>query len=70
MWHVRCKNAEFVQFTPELKELLLYTHNKLRNQQANGETPGFAPAKRMATMVNSIYLLNTHQSMGIFFSIY
>lgn len=52
MWAPRCSDdAEYVEFTPHLKRVLLNAHNKLRNQQAMGETPGFEPAKRMATMV-------------------
>lgn len=53
MWDQRCSDdAEFVDMTPELQEILLNAHNKLRNQQAMGETSGYASAARMATMVN------------------
>lgn len=53
MWDQRCSDdAEFVDMTPELQEILLNAHNKLRNQQAMGETPGYASASRMATMVH------------------
>lgn len=51
-WNSRCSDdAEFIEFTPQLQQIILDAHNKLRNQQANGDTPGFGPAKRMATMV-------------------
>lgn len=42
--------------TPDLQQIILDSHNKLRNQQALGQTPGFSPAKRMATMVKLIIL--------------
>lgn len=52
MWSPNCPDdAELVEITPELQQIFLDSHNTLRNQQAFGQTPGFAPAKRMATMV-------------------
>lgn len=55
-WNPRCSdNAEFIEFTPQLQQIILDAHNKLRNQQANGDTPGFEPAKRMATMVMDLW---------------
>lgn len=49
----RCSDdAEFVEMTPALQKLIVDAHNRLRNQQAMGETPGFEPAKKMATMVS------------------
>lgn len=36
--------------TPELQEKILDTHNKLRNRQAKGETPGYDAAARMGTV--------------------
>ncbi|XP_031622599.1 uncharacterized protein LOC116340305 [Contarinia nasturtii] len=47
----RCSDdAEFIEITPALQKLFVDAHNKLRNQQAMGQTPGFEPAKKMATM--------------------
>lgn len=52
----RCPNdVQVTEFTQELIDAILDEHNKLRNQQALGQTPGFGPAKRMATMVSHIY---------------
>lgn len=52
MWDERCSDdAQFVEFTPKLKKIILDAHNKLRNKLALGKTDGYPPAKRMATMV-------------------
>lgn len=70
-WNARCPDdAEFVEFTPELQQITLDAHNKLRNQIAMGETPRYPPAARMATMVYifvdySIFffsLINNHKN--------
>lgn len=34
-----------------MKQGIVDMHNKYRNQQANGDTPNYEPATRMATMV-------------------
>lgn len=36
--------------TPEIKAAIVDVHNKWRNQQANGKTPHYEGAVRMATM--------------------
>lgn len=51
-WYERCQDGELIEFTDELQQIILDAHNKLRNQLALGQTPGFEPAKRMSTMVN------------------
>lgn len=52
----RCPNdAEPTVFSQELIDAVLDEHNKLRNQQALGQTPGFGPATRMATMVSIFF---------------
>lgn len=38
--------------TDDVKQAILDKHNELRNIQATGKTPGYPPAKRMATMVS------------------
>lgn len=56
-WNARCPDdAEFVEFSPELQQITLDAHNKLRNQLAMGETPRYPPAARMATMVYLYFL--------------
>lgn len=37
-----------------MKKEILDLHNKLRNQQAAGETAGFEPATRMGTLVSNM----------------
>lgn len=56
-WGTNCNgaNAVVVTMTAELQQLILDTHNKYRNQQANGQTPNYGPATRMATMVGVIF---------------
>lgn len=52
VWEADCSDdAEFVDITPDLQQKFLDSHNKLRNQQALGQTPGYEPAIHMATMV-------------------
>lgn len=64
----RCSDdAEFVEMEPGLQQLFLDAHNKVRNQQANGETPGFEPARKMATMVNSLlFFFNFNLQFAIY----
>lgn len=38
--------------THKLQKIILSEHNKLRNEQALGQTSGFKAATRMATIVN------------------
>lgn len=45
-----------LQMSKKLQKIILKEHNKLRNQQALGQTPGYKSATRMATMVNIIRL--------------
>ncbi|KAG5683321.1 hypothetical protein PVAND_012607 [Polypedilum vanderplanki] len=40
----------YIQLTDAQKQLILDTHNKLRNKIASGQQPGFKPAANMATM--------------------
>lgn len=49
-WASSCEEAEQIEMTPELQQIILDEHNRLRNQQAMGKTQRFPPAKRMATM--------------------
>ncbi|XP_031622380.1 antigen 5 like allergen Cul n 1-like [Contarinia nasturtii] len=49
-WESICERPEEIKITPELQNIILHEHNKLRNQQALGLTPYFSPATRMATM--------------------
>lgn len=59
MWDERCPpDAEFVEFTPELQQITLDAHNKLRNQVAMGQLSRYPTASRMATMVTSLMLQN------------
>lgn len=39
--------------TDEIQQGLVDMHNKYRNQQANGDTPHYESATRMATIVRS-----------------
>lgn len=50
-WYPNCQEAEQIEMTDEVKQAILDQHNELRNTQAMGKTPGYPPAKRMATMV-------------------
>lgn len=51
-WGGKCHDPELIEMTDEMKAALLDMHNKFRNQQANGDTPNYEPATRMATMVS------------------
>lgn len=48
-----CRKPEYVPITDEIKAMFVNGHNKLRNQQALGQTGGIFsdPAADMATMV-------------------
>lgn len=61
--HIACGNSgqfspscpsdrKMVEIGDKEMQLILQTHNKLRNKIAKGEQSGFSPAKRMATMVS------------------
>lgn len=50
-WGSECSDPELIEMTDEMKQGLVDMHNKYRNQHANGETPHYEPATRMATMV-------------------
>lgn len=59
MWDERCPpDAEFVEFTPELQQITLDAHNKLRNQVAMGQLSRYPTASRMATMVTTLMIQN------------
>lgn len=56
--------------TDEMKQGLVDMHNKYRNQQANGKTPHYDPATRMATMVGFFveqFFLELNQKSQIIF---
>ncbi|XP_031640995.1 antigen 5 like allergen Cul n 1-like [Contarinia nasturtii] len=44
-------NTNIIEFTDELKQLVLDTHNSYRNEIACGEVDGYDKAARMATLV-------------------
>ena len=51
-WGPDCSpDKALVNITPELQQRILDIHNKLRNQQAAGETPNYGPGSRMGTLV-------------------
>lgn len=55
--NARCpKDAEFVEFTPVLRKIILNAHNSFRNQLAMGQIPRYPAAARMATMVLNLFL--------------
>ncbi|XP_055297429.1 antigen 5 like allergen Cul n 1-like [Sitodiplosis mosellana] len=65
-WAPSCDDPEQIKMTPKLKRIILEEHNKLRNQQALGQTSGYKAATRMATMtwddtLASLAELNTLQ---------
>ena len=65
--HIACDHSgDFHESCPEDRhivhlahddiQLIVDTHNQNRNKIANGDEPGFNPARRMATMVNQFFL--------------
>lgn len=66
-WYPNCQEAEQIDMTDAVKQAILDKHNELRNIQASGGTPGYPPAKRMATMVSIFFYLILEEK---FFSIW
>lgn len=53
-----CSNPEIIEMTDDIIEGLLDMHNKQRNSHANGKTPHYEPATRMATMVSIVFFVH------------
>lgn len=57
-FHEACpEDRHIVDLSKKEIELILDTHNNVRNKIANGDEPGFNPAERMATMVSHLLVL-------------